>query len=116
MGWFQKLSAGLSKTRNAVTGQLDRLLGRAADPALLDELEIALISADLGLPVVERVMEQLRAQMRGGNFFIRREGQRASEAIRPGYPSPDTVCFNESTGGAGASSVCDFGSGREWSR
>ena len=68
MGWFQKLSAGLSKTRDAVTGQLDRLLGRAADPALLDELEVALISADLGLPVVERVMEQLRAQMRGGNF------------------------------------------------
>jgi fused signal recognition particle receptor len=44
------------------------MLGRAADPALLDELEVALISADLGLPVVERVMEQLRAQMRGGNF------------------------------------------------
>lgn len=68
VGWFQKLSAGLSKTRDAVTGQLDRLLGRAADPALLDELEVALISADLGLPVVERIMDQLRAQMRGGNF------------------------------------------------
>lgn len=68
MGWFQKLSEGLSKTRNAVTGQLDRLLGRAADPALLEELEVALISADLGMPVVERVMENLRAQMRGGNF------------------------------------------------
>ena len=68
MGWLQKLSAGLSKTRHAVTGQLDRLLGRAADPALLDELEVALISADLGMPVVERVMGQLRAQMRGGNF------------------------------------------------
>ena len=68
MGWFQKLSEGLSKTRHAVTGQLDRLLGRAADPALLDELEVALISADLGMPVVERVMENLRAQMRGGNF------------------------------------------------
>ena len=68
MGWFQKLSAGLSKTRDAVTGQLDRMLGRAADPALLDELEVALISADLGLPVVERIMEQLRSQMRGGNF------------------------------------------------
>ena len=68
MGWLQKLSAGLSKTRDAVTGQFDRLLGRAADPAILDELEVALISADLGLPVVERVMEQLRAQMRGGNF------------------------------------------------
>ena len=68
MGWFQKLSAGLSKTRDAVTGQLDRMLGRAADPALLDELEVALISADLGLPVVERIMDQLRTQMRGGNF------------------------------------------------
>lgn len=68
MDWLQKLSAGLSKTRDAVTGQLDRLLGRAADPALLDELEVALISADLGMPVVERVMGQLRAQMRGGNF------------------------------------------------
>ena len=68
VGWFQKLSAGLSKTRDAVTGQLDRMLGRAADPALLDELEVALISADLGLPVVERIMEQLRSQMRGGNF------------------------------------------------
>ena len=51
-----------------MTGQLDRLLGRAADPALLDELEVALISADLGLPVVERIMDQLRTQMRGGNF------------------------------------------------
>lgn len=68
VGWFQKLSAGLSKTRDAMTGQLDRLLGRAADPALLDELEVALISADLGLPVVERIMDQLRTQMRGGNF------------------------------------------------
>ena len=68
VGWFQKLSAGLSKTREAVTGRLDRLLGRAADPALLDELEVALISADLGLPVVERIMDQLRTQMRGGNF------------------------------------------------
>ena len=68
MGWLQKLSAGLTKTREAVTGQLDRLLGRAADSALLDELEAALIGADLGIPAVDRVMTELRAQMRGGNF------------------------------------------------
>jgi fused signal recognition particle receptor len=68
MSWFQKLSAGLTKTREAVTGQLDRLLGRAADPALLDDLEAALLGADLGAPAVDRVMEQLRSQMRGGNF------------------------------------------------
>ncbi|HET9961584.1 MAG TPA: signal recognition particle-docking protein FtsY [Nitrospiraceae bacterium] len=88
MGWFQKLSAGLTKTREAVTGQLDRMLGRAADPALLDDLEAALLGADLGVPAVDRIMEQLRGQMRGGNFSSAdrvREQLRASllEALRP---------------------------------
>ena len=68
MGWFQKLSEGLSKTRDAVTGHLDRLLGRAADPALLDELKSRSSVRIWGMPVVERVMERLRAQMRRGNF------------------------------------------------
>ena len=116
MGWFQKLSAGLSKTRDAVTGQLDRFLGRAADPALLDELEVALISADLGLPVVERVMEQLRAQMRGGNFSSAEKVRELLAAIRPGHSSADTIRFDESIGVAGAASLCDFGRGREWRR
>ncbi|MCE7965240.1 signal recognition particle-docking protein FtsY [Nitrospirales bacterium NOB] len=79
VGWFQKLSAGLSKTRDAVTGQLDRLLGRAADPALLDELEAALIGADLGMPAVGRIMDQLRTQMRGGNFS---SADRVKELLR----------------------------------
>jgi fused signal recognition particle receptor len=88
VGWFQKLSAGLTKTREAVTGQLDRMLSRAADPALLDDLEAALLGADLGVPAVDRIMEQLRGQMRGGNFSSAdrvREQLRASllEALRP---------------------------------
>ncbi|MBX3236985.1 MAG: signal recognition particle-docking protein FtsY [Nitrospiraceae bacterium] len=79
MGWFQKLTAGLTKTREAVTGQLDRLLGRAADPALLDELEVSLIGADLGVSAVDRVMTTLRAQMRGGNFS---SAERVREQLR----------------------------------
>jgi fused signal recognition particle receptor len=51
MGWMQRLSEGLSKTRSAVRGSLDRLLGRAVDPALLEEFEATLISSDLGVPV-----------------------------------------------------------------
>jgi fused signal recognition particle receptor len=31
MGWMQRLSEGLTKTRSAVRGSLDRLLGRAVD-------------------------------------------------------------------------------------
>jgi len=79
VGWFQKLTAGLTKTREAVTGQLDRLLGRAADPALLDELEVSLIGADLGVSAVDRVMTTLRAQMRGGNFS---SAERVREQLR----------------------------------
>ncbi|MEB2340017.1 MAG: signal recognition particle-docking protein FtsY [Nitrospirales bacterium] len=58
---------------------MDRLLGRAADPALLDELEAALIGADLGMPAVGRIMDQLRTQMRGGNFS---SADRVKELLR----------------------------------
>jgi fused signal recognition particle receptor len=41
------------------------LLGRAPDPATLEEFEAALIGADLGARVVERVMERLKKQVQG---------------------------------------------------
>ena len=65
MGWLQRLSTGLTKTRDVVRGSLDRLLGRAADPALLEEFEAALIASDLGTRVVDRVMERLKKQLQG---------------------------------------------------
>ncbi|HSQ50503.1 MAG TPA: signal recognition particle-docking protein FtsY [Nitrospiraceae bacterium] len=65
MGWLQRLSDGLTKTRDVVRGSLDRLLGRAADPVLLEEFEAALIASDLGSRVVERVMERLKKQLQG---------------------------------------------------
>ena len=65
MGWLQRLSEGLTKTRDVVRGSLDRLLRRAADPALLEEFEEALIASDLGARVVARVMERLKKQLQG---------------------------------------------------
>lgn len=65
MGWLQRLSDGLTKTRDVVRGSLDRLLGRAADTALLEEFEAALIASDLGTRVVDRVMERLKKQLQG---------------------------------------------------
>jgi fused signal recognition particle receptor len=73
MGWLQRLTEGLTKTRSAVRGSLDRLLGRAADPALLEDFESALISSDLGMPVTERVMKRLKQSL---------EGTDASQAVR----------------------------------
>ncbi|GKS59924.1 signal recognition particle receptor FtsY [Nitrospira sp.] len=61
MGWFDRLTDGLAKTRSSVRGSLDRLLGRGADPATLEELESVLLRADLGVKTVDRLMEQVRA-------------------------------------------------------
>jgi fused signal recognition particle receptor len=65
MGWFQRLSEGLSKTRSVMRGSLDRLLGRAVDPALLDDFEAALITSDLGAAVAERVISRLKEALQG---------------------------------------------------
>ncbi len=82
MGWLERLNDGLTKTRSLVRGSLDRLLGRAADPVLLDEFEASLISADLGVPVVERVMERLKLAL---------EGTDASQATRVRTVLKDTL-------------------------
>lgn len=67
MGWFQRLSDGLSKTRQVVRQSLDRVLGRTPDPAMLEELEAALLSADLGVRVVDRLMTHVQEHARGAD-------------------------------------------------
>ena len=69
MGWLQRLNNGLAKTRSKVRNSLDRVLKRGPDPASLEELEAELISADLGVRTVDRLMERLRGQTRGFRPF-----------------------------------------------
>lgn len=65
MGWFQRLNDGLGRTRNAVQQSLDRFLGRAPDEELLEDLEASLLTADLGVRVVDRLMQRVREETRG---------------------------------------------------
>jgi fused signal recognition particle receptor len=65
VGWLQRLNDGLNKTRTVVRGSMDRLLGRTADPVLLEEFEAALISSDLGASVAERIIDQLKQSLQG---------------------------------------------------
>ena len=62
MGFFEKLKAGLQKTKNAIVGKIDTLFKsfRKVDEELFEELEELLISADLGVTTTEEVLEQLR--------------------------------------------------------
>ena len=64
MGWFQRLSDGLGKTRDVVKQSLDRFIGRPPDADLMEGLEEALLSADLGAQVVDRLIGQVNDQGR----------------------------------------------------
>lgn len=60
--WFDRLSAGLSRTREQLSGQLNVLLGRGpdVDEAFWSDLEDALIGADMGFTAVTGMVERLR--------------------------------------------------------
>jgi fused signal recognition particle receptor len=65
-GWLERLRHGLAKTRGALGGRLLAILspGRALDEALYEELENALISADVGVAAAGHLLESLRAGAR----------------------------------------------------
>ena len=62
MGFFDKIKAGLAKTRAAFTNTLNEVFDNAdaIDDDFFDELEETLILADLGMDTVNRLMEELR--------------------------------------------------------
>ena len=61
MSWLQKLKNGLGKTSAKVTCQLSSLLGRSKiDAASLEEVEDALIAADLGTQSAMRLAASMR--------------------------------------------------------
>ena len=59
-GWFQRLKAGLTRTSTKITGSITGIFTkRKLDRALLEELEEALIAADLGPATAARLTEAL---------------------------------------------------------
>lgn len=61
MGLFDKLKSGLGKTRGGFSGKIGSILsGRKIDEDLFDELEEALIGADLGISTAMTIMDKLR--------------------------------------------------------
>ncbi len=64
-GWFSKLKSSLTKTRSGLTDGLSRLvLGRKEiDDDLLEELEMLLLSADIGIDATDKIIQQLTEQV-----------------------------------------------------
>lgn len=70
MGFLDKLKAGLSKTKNAILGQIDEVLKAfvKVDEDLLEELEELLIMSDVGVGATEEIMERLRDDVKSGRL------------------------------------------------
>ncbi len=65
MSWIDRLKEGLGKTRKDVQRSLMQLMGRGLDPAVLEEVEVSLLGADVGVRTADRLIERLRATAGG---------------------------------------------------
>ena len=66
MGFFDRLKAGLTKTREKFIDKIDELLHSSAkiDDDLIDELEETLITSDVGMATTEKLIAGLRKGVR----------------------------------------------------
>ncbi len=66
MGLFEKLRAGLKKTKDSMMGKLEALLNSFTkiDEDLFEELEETLITCDIGVNTSVRICEELRARVK----------------------------------------------------
>ena len=62
MGFFNKFKAGLAKTHSKLVHEIKRIVTRSPklDGATLEELEAALISADLGMAVAGQIVDAVK--------------------------------------------------------
>ena len=69
MSWLKKLKSGLGKTTARVSASLGAVLGRKGiDAASVEEVEDALISADLGTAAAAKLAERMRKQKFDGEI------------------------------------------------
>lgn len=83
MGFFEKLKNGLSKTKQNVTQKIDTVLKAFGkiDEDLFDELEEALIEADLGVETTMAIMDELREHVKAGKIKAPEQIRQALQEI-----------------------------------
>src|SRR6266704_4158864 len=101
MGLFSKFKAGLQKTHNKLTHEIKRIVTRSPklDAESLEELEGALIGADLGMQMTEQIVAAVKKgyETQGGNgldvFGVAEQEVEKTLALQNGQlrKSPDAV-------------------------
>ena len=63
--WTERLKQGLARTRNQLGGQLGGLFrGGKIDEDVYDELETALLTADIGVAATQALLDQIRSRVK----------------------------------------------------
>lgn len=83
MSFFQKLKAGLSKTRGNFTTKVDDLVNntRIVDEDFYEELSDILILADTGVSATQLIIDQLRQRVKNQNIQSAQEARLAFKQI-----------------------------------
>ncbi len=81
MGFFDKLKAGLTKTKNAFVEQVDNLFKSfvKVDEELFEELEELLICSDVGVNTTEEILDRLRDRVKDERMT---DGEEVKSALK----------------------------------
>ena len=106
MGFFDRLKAGLTKTREKFIDKIDELLHGSTkiDDELLDELEETLITSDVGMATTEKLIKNLRKGVRKSvkNFLSNQIREiLTGEESTSDYVEPPRVILMIGVNGAG---------------
>ena len=88
--FWGRVKEGLTKTKNALFGQIDDLLKSfvKVDEELLEELEELLICADVGVNSTEQIIGELREQVKDGRLKEKEQVMSALRGILEGMIGP----------------------------
>ncbi len=81
MAFFEKLRAGLAKTKAAVSDRIDDIFKSFVkiDEDMMDELEELLITSDCGVETTEQILDELRERIRDERLT---DSEQAKDALR----------------------------------
>jgi len=92
MGLFSKIAAGLKKTKDALASKLKYVFTKSEiDEDFYDELEMALLSSDVGVEVTDEVIEKLRVAVKKNGYKKTDETKNALKEILVGILTQNDV-------------------------
>ena len=88
MSFFDRLKAGLARTRESFTARVEQVLRQPPGPEFFEDLEAALVQGDVGIPTTAVIVDRFRARGDTHEPSSRREALRQIVVELLGAPAP----------------------------